>query len=185
MRQLLIVLFVSWCVAGAAAQGPAQTPPATPAAPAPSAQAGTAAPPSPPAPPAAVPRGRSPRNVRFEITITDTVEGKPVTKVMSLTAMEGGNNPNSIRSVASLPGKAIPLNLDVRQVSIYDDGGIRAQVNVEYQPYVSSPQSQQPGLITAGATSVFADGRRTQILQTTDPISDRRTTIDVTATTVK
>jgi hypothetical protein len=41
------------------------------------------------------------------------------------------------------------------------------------------------GAITAGSMSVFYDGRRTQLLVASDPISDRRTTIEVTATLLK
>jgi hypothetical protein len=142
----------------------------------------------------------APRNVRFEITITDSGGPKPVTKVVSLTLSDGGSS-GSLRNVSSLPGSthitvvggpegprqvggAYPLNLDVRNVVGYDDGSVRASINVEYQPYAPDSKTQ-PGTITASATAVFQDGRRTQILQSTDPLSDRRTTVEVTATILK
>ena len=143
----------------------------------------------------------APRNVRFEIAITDSGGPKPVTKVVSLTLSDGGSN-GSLRNVASLPGATaiittlspegpkpsgpgmFPLNLDVRNVAGYDDGSVRASINVEYQPYAQDSKTQ-PGVITASATAVFQDGRRTQILQSTDPLSDRRTTVEVTATILK
>ena len=77
----------------------------------------------------------------------------------------------------------MPLNVDVRQVQ-WLENGIRATVTVEYQPYLPDVKSQ-PGMISASAQSVFFDGRRTQILVTSDPVSDRRTTIEVTATVLK
>ena len=64
------------------------------------------------------------------------------------------------------------------------EGGVRGSVTVEYQPYVPEAKTQ-PGMVSTSATTVFADGRRTQILVTADPISDRKTTIEVTATILK
>ena len=77
----------------------------------------------------------------------------------------------------------IPLNLDVRNVS-WLENGIRATVAIEYQPYLPDAKVQ-PGMIVANATTVLVDGRRTQILATSDPVSDRKTTIEVTATVLK
>jgi hypothetical protein len=175
----------------AQAAPPAKRAPAAPAAPA--VPPGTATP--LPAPSAA---SRPPVNVRFDVTITDTGSGKPVTKTLSLTVYpsSGVNNAGSIRNSARIPGSvltddgksfvpsSIVLNVDVRQVVSLDPSSVRASVSVEYQPYVPEAKSQ-PGVISASATSVFVDGRRTQILQAADPISDRRTTVEVTATILK
>ena len=182
--------------AAAPAARPAQAPPAAPAprpAPAPPAapspRPGTAQPVNPargavPAPPAAPEPARIPRNVRFDITITDTAGGKTVTKALSVTVSDVGGN-GSIRSWGNLPvGNPVPLNVDVRQVAWFNDGTVRANVNVEYQAYIPDAKPQ-PGMVTATATTVFQDGRKTQILQAADPTSDRRTSIDVTATVLK
>jgi hypothetical protein len=123
--------------------------------------------------------------VRFEITITDTAGGKPVTKTLAVTVSDANGN-GSIRStgVGSTVANPIPLNVDVRNVMWQSDSVVRASVNVEYQAYIQGAEPQ-PGIVTATANSVFLDGRRTQILQAADPTSDRRTTIDVTATIMK
>ena len=167
---------------------PATAPPAAPA-PVPAPQA---APPAPPAP-AAMPRV-SP-NIRFDVTITDSGGAKPVTKMLSLTIW-AGNSSGSIRNSAQVPNPAppqgtqpwsptigIPLNVDVRNVNLVETG-VRASVSVEYQPYLAEAKTQ-PGMVTTNATTVFTDGRKTQILVTADPISDRKTTIEVTATILK
>jgi hypothetical protein len=145
--------------------------------------------PEPPSPP------RPAANIRFDVTITDTGGAKPVTKTLSLTVGNYNNN-GSIRSVAQIPGTtpnggnpfspqtSIPLNVDVRNVTSVDNNSVRASVLIEYQPYVPEAKSQ-PGGITASAQTIFFDGRRTQILVTSDPISDRKTTIEVTATILK
>ena len=127
------------------------------------------------------------------MTITDTGGAKPVTKTISLTVGSFGNNA-SIRNVAWVPNisgatgppqLSIPLNVDVRGVTWMDNNNaVRANVTVEYQPYMPEAKSQ-PGTIQASAQTIFYDGRRTQILMAADPVSDRKTTIEVTATILK
>lgn len=178
---------------------PAQAPPPAPAAqPAPAPptapRPGQARPAAPargavppqavPAPPAVPVSGATPRNVKFDITITDTAGGKPVTKALSVT-VSNYSGTGSIRSTGVRPdGTLVPLNVDIRNVTWHSDTVVRASVNVEYQAYVPDAKLQ-PGLMTASSNSVFEDGRRTQILQTADPTSDRRTIIEVTATVLK
>ena len=178
--------------AGAPAQAPAPPGAATPV------------PPVPPFPPQPAPAGVAARptaNVRFDVTITDTGGAKPVTKTLSLTVTPG-NSSASIRSSARTtpdgpgtlqvgagpiliaPPTTVSLNVDVRGVSWVETNAVRASVTVEYQPYVPDAKIQ-PGVVTATATSAFFDGRRIQILSTADPISDRKTTIEVTATILK
>jgi hypothetical protein len=152
-------------------------------------------PPSPPAAPGPAPVRGLPGgpNVRFDVTITDTGGAKPTTKTLSLTIGSSNNN-GSIRNSAQVPNPAspgpgqqpligVPLNVDVRNVN-WLENGIRATIAIEYQPYLPDAKAQ-PGMIFANATSVFVDGRKTQILLTSDPVSDRKTTIEVTATVLK
>jgi hypothetical protein len=177
---------------------PAPAPPAVPATAAPLPPQGVA-PPAVPAPAAQL-RINSFLNVRFDVTITDTGGAKPVTKTMSLTIGTSNNN-GSVRQTAQAPNPTpgpptipVALNVDVRNVTWMLDPtpsgrdaaerGIRATVAVEYQPYLPDAKTQ-PGMVVANATSVFVDGRRTQILVTSDPVSDRKTTIEVTATILK
>ena len=213
-KVLVIALFGATCVATPAlaedqdvafqAAPPAPARPANaPAAPAPPSAARPAPAPAPPAAPA--PQAPSPAplipipparvagtgpNVRFDVTITDTGGAKPVTKTMSLTIGTSNNN-GSVRQTAQAPNPTpgpatipIVLNVDVRNVNWLENNGVRASVAVEYQPYLPDAKVQ-PGMVVANATSVFFDGRRTQILATSDPVSDRRTTIEVTATILK
>jgi hypothetical protein len=165
--------------AAPARQAPAPRP-ATAAAPAQApAPPGTATPvpPAPPFPPQPAPL-RPTANVRFDVTITDTGGAKPVTKTLSLTVTQIVGPGPFVQ-----PG-TVNLNVDVRAVSWVETNAVRANVTVEYQPYVPDAKVQ-PGAVTASATSAFFDGKRTQILSTADPISDRKTTIEVTATILK
>lgn len=183
------VLFATLISALATTTSWAQAAPARPATPAQPAE------PASPAQPgtAASPAAQYQQNVRFDVTITETGGPKPVTKTVSLTVSPGASG--SIRSTAYVPGDpatvAFPaqtspgswLNVDVRITGVVENG-VRAQVNVEYQPYLADSKVKL-GAITAGSMSVFHDGRRTQLLVASDPISDRRTTVEVLATVLK
>ena len=211
MKKLLAIALTGVvCIAGQAWAQPQSAParpataPAAPlpppgARPAPAPAAPPAAPaqavPAPPAPPGPSPVRGLPGgpNIRFDVTITDTGGPKPQTKTLSLTIGSSNNN-GSVRSTsqapnpsATLPAQppmlAIPLNVDVRNVN-WLENGIRATVVIEYQPYLPDAKVH-PGMIVANATTVFVDGRTMQILATSDPVSDRKTTIEVTATVVK
>jgi hypothetical protein len=152
------------------------------------------------------PRNLPPHTVRFDLTITDTGGPKPVTKTMTLTMATGFNEVGSIRAGATIPGiivdrgyntdkdgriqpippatLVLPLNFDVRQPTVYDDMSVRASVTVEYQP-VPADGKTPPTTVRASSTSVFENGKKTVLLQAADPVSDRRTTIEVTATVLK
>ena len=130
-------------------------------------------------------------STRFEIMITDSGGGQPITKTVSLNVSSFGSG--SIRSTGTIPGpdpnraigsKPVPLNVDVRNVQPQADGQIVATIVIEYQPYVENAP-RLPSLVTASSTAAFANGQKTMILQAADPMSDRRTTIEVTATRLK
>ena len=148
------------------------------------------APPGPPVAPAFVRAIAGGPNVRFDVTISDSGGAQPVTKTMSLTIGSTNNN-GSVRQTSQAPNPTpgpptipIALNVDVRNVIWLDNNGVRATVAVEYQPYLPDAKAQ-PGMVIANATTMFFDGRRTQLLVTSDPVSDRKTTIEVTATILK
>lgn len=195
------LLILSALLIGVAAPGrsAAQNPPAP------------AAPPTPPRATVGTAPGAAPRNIRFDIAINDTGVTAPITKVLTLNVSAGGGG--SIRSSARIPGAptppprtvttqgpdgkpqttttpssppAIALNVDVTNPTIYEDSSIRAMVVIEYQPYVPpSPTRQEPAVVRANSMAVFESGRKMVLLQAADPTTDRRTTIEVTATVIR
>lgn len=187
MKQTIMILALLLSSGGALAQQPA---------PAPS-----------PSAPMAVARlsAQRPQLVRFELTINDRGGAKPVTKTLSLT-MASGNEVGSIRTGAPVPGiivergintdkegriQQIPpatlvlqLNFDVRSVIVYDDQSVRANISVEYQPMPTDGKTPPP-TVRASSTSVFENGKKAVLLEAADPVSDRRTTIEIVATVLK
>ena len=169
----------------AGAQQPGSTGPAAqPGSTAPAAQPGSA-------PPGTTAYGP---NLRFEISIADEGGGGPATKKTVAVIARPNNQTASVRSNGTL-NAAHPLSVAARATSIgiglsvdvrglYDNGKIPARVTVDYQPYWPEAKSL-PSSVRAQVDLVFDEGRRTLISQAADPLSDRRTTIEVTVTTVK
>ena len=175
--------------AAAPRPAPATAPPAAPAAPVPAPPQGAPPPaPAPPAPCEVKPerplRCDDHRHGRREAGDQDVVADHLGRQQQWLhPEQRAGAKSRDGNGPKYMPTINIPLNVDVRAVSMVETG-IRATVTVEYQPYVAEAKTQ-PGMVSTNATTVFNDGRKTQILVTADPISDRKTTIEVTATVLK
>ena len=193
MKIHLVAIILVVMAASAAAQQPA--PPAAPAprpapAPAPAAPPATAAPAQPaPAPPS----GPVP-NLRFEIAIADEGGGAPPTKKNVSVIARANFQTASVRSIGQLnashplavaarsQGISIGLSVDVR--GGYENGKIVSRITVDYQPYWPDAKSL-PSSVRAQVDLVLDEGRRTLISQAADPLSDRRTTIEVTVSVLK
>jgi hypothetical protein len=204
MKKLTVALSLMACVFGvdrAFAQNPAgQTPGATPAPVRTTQGAGV---------------GAAPKNIRFDIAIADSGAGAPVSKSVTLNVSQGGSGsirstapmpgtPVTLPKTVTTRGAdgkestttqaltpSISLNVDVSNPLIYEDGYIRAIVVIEYQPYVapaslpSASTRPQPAVVRANSMSVFESGKKMVLLQAADPLSDRRTIIEVTATILR
>jgi hypothetical protein len=136
-----------------------------------------------------------PANIRFDVTIRDEGGGGPATRRTVSLVVRGNNFPGSVRSVGHLPAShplassqasaqrvplAIPLNVDVRG-SVTTGKRIQARVTVEYQPFWADAKTL-PSSVRAQVDAILDDGRAMLLSQAVDPITDRRTIIEVTAT---
>ena len=161
-----------------------------------------------PAPGSATPSAGPTRNIKYEIFLTDSGGGaKPTTKNVTLIVVPGGigvlrtSGKVADTPAVSLPrptprsggapevvppsvGFNVPLNVDIIKPTRFPDGSIRASIVVEYQPYVAGSKTQA-GLIKVNVEALLQNGKRTVLSETADPTSDRRTTIEVTATVVE
>lgn len=150
-----------------------------------------------PQPPAAQPPAPArqeipgqPTNIKLELTITDqTGPGEPGKRTVSMILADRQNG--SIRSSGSvvLAGNRInvSLNVDARPI-IISDNRIRLELTLEYAP--------KPG--TENATSgegrahlserlglIVDPGKPMVVSQASDPTSDRRISVELTATILK
>jgi hypothetical protein len=133
-------------------------------------------------------------SVRVDVRIIDERGGQPaITKTVSLTVADRRNGFS--RSSTEAPGRRddpaptafrlVPLNVDA---SPFVDGSrIRLDVGVEYNSIGFSAEAKEfPKLeIKQRLSVVLEDGKTMRVAQSADPLSDRRVSLEVTATIVR
>jgi hypothetical protein len=149
-----------------------------------SAQEKPAAPVPPPVP---APPG-DPVNVRIDINVIDEGGPQPRRERVTLTTVD--RQEASVRSDAAVnePGampRVIVLNADATPfVAGSPRGKIRLRVGLDYLPKVEDPK--QAGARTRLQFTVIVDDGKTMVAsETSDPATDRRVRVEVTATMLK
>jgi hypothetical protein len=205
MTRVVMVVFLLAFAVTAAAQEPAREEatalaqaaprptiaPPRPVQPAPAAAAPAPAPPqtAKPAPPqtakpapteSAASQQNDPINVRYEITLRDEGGPRPQTKNVTLLTTLG-----DISSVRVNPGPS-QLNVDAWPMG-YRDGRVRTRISIEYNPpNPDTPESPVPTISIRETVFVWLEsGKPLVVSQSADPRSDRRLTVEVTATLLK
>jgi len=153
---------------------------------------GTGAP-APAAPPMQQPRPEPPstwQNIRIEVGISDSFSAEvQAKKTVSMIVLDGRSG-----QVRSTGGNSI-MNIDAAP-TIRPDGRIYLHLTLEYQPELSNQQQEQmraaqnaaAGRMTMYSESlslVIADGKPLLASQSADPRSERRVSVEVTATILK
>jgi hypothetical protein len=133
-------------------------------------------------------------NVRIDVKIIDERGGQPaITKAVSQTVADRrhGFSRSSAESPARpndpMPGafRLVPLNVDA---SPFVDGSrIRMDLGIEYNSVDTSAEGKQyPKLeIKQRLNLVLEDGKMMRVAQSADPLSDRRVSLEVTATILR
>lgn len=153
----------------------AQAPPAPAPAPRPSPQAV----PAKPAPAVASGWGE-PINIRYEVVVFDKGGAQPARKVVTILAAVG--EMSMVR--ADRPdGRANPLGVDVTPSTIRN-GKIMTRFGISYVPQTASVKETTLE-ISQNTTLWMENAKPTVISEATDPISDRRIIVEVTATILK
>jgi hypothetical protein len=145
-----------------------------------------------------------PLNIKIEVSITDqTGNGAPARKVVSMIV--GDRQNTSIRSSASVlvknpafPGQSGPGSFNYRNVTINVDARpaivlkephkILVTFGLEYFPRPSGgAEEMEPGMasINERLGLIFESGKPVIVSQAADPTSDRKITVEVTATILK
>jgi hypothetical protein len=162
---------------------------------------------SPEPPPLAV-------NVKIEVSITDQSGNNPPAK-KTVSMVVGDRQRNSIRSSASVPVKSVaftkppgatestPANIltpsvSYRNVTINVDAHpsivqkepnkLMLELVIQYQPKSGGGQEDlEPGMasLNESMSLILESGKPTVVSQAADPTSDRKITVDVTATILK
>ena len=144
-----------------------------------------------PAPKPPVPEGL-PNNIKLELTITDqTGAGEATKRTVSMIVADRKNG--SIRSSGQVitPGGggrfAVSLNVDAMPV-IIKDGLMRLDVSLEYVPKPGSDNASSGegrGSLNERLSLLVESGRPLIVSQASDPTSERRISVELTATLLK
>jgi hypothetical protein len=168
-------------------------PPSPPAPPSPSAPpVRTTVEPPQPGRPEARPDPWARANVRFDILIVDEGGGvDPVRKAVTVLVADRsyGSSRSLVRGGPGDKSSDYSLNVDVgvwnNPIAIQDDGKVRARVTVEYKPLGGPDGKQVVNSMDGSAAALFESGKKLAITQTLDEVTQRRRSIEVTATVIK
>jgi hypothetical protein len=123
-------------------------------------------------------------NVRVDLTITDTYSGAPSKKTVTMLIANGGGA--SIRTnMSRMQPNAPVLNVD-GQLTVFPSNVVKLFLTFNYWPgNAPNAQTAAPGEVTESANVLLQDGKTMVISQSADPTTDRKVTVEVTATVVK
>ena len=140
-------------------------------------------------------------NVKIEVSITDqTGSAPPARKVVSMIA--GDRQSTYVRSSASVPVKApgnvgvmnfnyrnVTINVDARPTIVAKDSNkVLVSLGLEYLPRSAGGQEEmEAGMasLSERLALLLESGKPMIISQAADPTSDRKITVEVTATILK
>jgi hypothetical protein len=152
---------------------------------------GTAPSTVPVAPPAMAPRPEPPsswQNVKIDVSILDTVTADVQTrKTISMLILDGRSG-----QIRSSGGTNSLINVDAAP-TIRQDGRIYLHLTMEYQPELTPQQNQALIKDGIGRLPIFmeslalilVDGKMMVASQSADPRSDRKVSVEITATVQK
>jgi hypothetical protein len=124
------------------------------------------------------------QNIKLDVVIADSlVPDLQSKKAVSMLILDGLSG-----QVRSSAGEGL-INIDARP-TIRPDGRIWVQVTIEYRPELSGQQLQQAGLNRTALFSeslalLVADGKPVLASQSADPRSDRKVSVEITASIIK
>jgi len=127
-------------------------------------------------------------NVRVEVKISDERPGlAPITKVMSVTVADGhsGMVRSTTQSNFGAAGAMhhVPLNVDVSPR--LEGNRVRLRVSLDYD--FVDPANPKAGShsVRESLSLVLESGRTVRAAESADPLTDRKVSLDVTATVLK
>lgn len=136
-----------------------------------------------------------PLNVKVEIVITDqSGPGEAAKKTVSMIV--GDRQNNSIRSSAQIripnssATRSVGINVDARPViNAKEPNKVLLSFGLDYQPRTGGGGGETPEPNTSSLTQRLAlnleSGKTVLVSQSADPASDRKITVEVTATILK
>jgi hypothetical protein len=197
-KRLLIAVFAAGLIAPlpvnpivATATAQERTPPAPTPPPAPPEAPGAPAPPSgPPSPPQAQPQQAGVQaNVQLDVVITDTVNGKPEAKTLTLLLRNNGSGSVRTGGVFGPHGGQVPVQMALDASVSLDRELIDVGLTFEYQAAWSTAdetssdiRGRAPAAVTQRVRTYVQSGRTLLVSRSADPVTNRTVTVELTAT---
>jgi hypothetical protein len=131
--------------------------------------------------------GAQPVNIKLDLKINDqTGAGEPITKVVTLiVADRASGSIRSSGSVRSGKGGNMQINVDVRP-QILPSGALRLTLGLEYNPRSADADAPTEwSSLHEQLSVVLQPGKPLIVSQAADPASDRKITVEITATPLK
>jgi hypothetical protein len=144
-------------------------------------------------------------NIKIEVSITDQTGSNPAAKKV-VTMIAGDRQSTNVRSSASVPVKMglpgqpagattsynfrnVTINVDARPVIVQKEPNkISVSFGLEYLPKtVGTQEEMEPGMTSWSErlSLILESGKPMIISQAADPTSDRRISVEITATILK
>jgi hypothetical protein len=143
-----------------------------------------------------------PTNIKIDVSITDQTGNSPAARKV-VTMIASDRQSANVRSSASVPVKAGPgpeplgivnyrnvtINVDARPaIVVKDPNKISVSFGLEYMPKtLNTKEEMEPGMTSWSErlTLTLESGKPMIISQAADPTSDRKITVEITATILK
>jgi hypothetical protein len=122
----------------------------------------------------------------MDVTIID--EGGPQASRKTVSVTVADRQSGQVRSAVNVPGVGnVPLALDVLP-TVQKEGKIFARLTLEYRPNPRE-DTKEPASVPVEMRLSFGiileNGRKVVAAEAADPVTDRRVTVEVTATLLK
>jgi hypothetical protein len=136
-----------------------------------------------PAPKPVPPEGQ-PNNIRVELAITDQAgPGAPTKRTLSVIVADRHTGNVRNQGAPMQPARVATLNVDVTP-TIIKDGTMRVQLGLEYYP-ASGEGANDARSLNQRLTLLMESGKPLVVSQASDPASDRKLAVELTATILK
>jgi len=130
-------------------------------------------------------------NIRIEVTVTDQRPGvAPIMKTASIVTGDGqGGSVRTTTSYAGSPGGGVPFNVDASPV-ILADGKIHVRVVLQYDvappPGPATPSEVRLNISLRDSLGlVLENSKPVVVVESTDPVSERKVSVEMKATILK
>jgi hypothetical protein len=133
------------------------------------------------------------QNIKLDLVLTDNYTGSPVKKTVTMIMSSGRSG--QIRTTNQVGGFDVELNVDAQASTRNNVPGyvgpvqIYTSITVQYMPAPTPDTSNRgpskPSGLHQSISFALVDGKPMLISQSADPVTDRKVTLEVTATVLK